>query len=121
MKLVDDAGNVTDTSKALNCPFCGSKPIVTPFANSKGAFAECSSDTCALWGFKTDLNEWNHRTLFTTKCLDKYFFEPSLTYPGDGVVSVKYKCKCCRKQASLIPHIRHTKNCEVAKLLKAMP
>lgn len=131
-KLIDDTGRITDPTKALNCPFCGSKAKVTTFANNKGAFAECSSDTCALWGFKTDLNEWNARSLFTRKRLNKYFFEPSASSIVDSALiedytlygkheSLDYRCKCCGNTAKNIEAIKHSKGCEVARMLKAVP
>ena len=116
MKLTDDTGRITDITKALNCPFCGSKAKVTPFANNKGAFAECSSDTCALWGFKTDLNEWNARALFTRKRLNRYFFETI----ADSIVAASV-CRGCGNVARNIEDIKHSKGCEVARMLKAVP
>ena len=116
-QLIDDTGRVTDPTKALNCPFCGSKPIVTPFANNKGAFPECSSDTCALWGFKTDLNEWNARTLFTRKRLNTFLFGWGIDPTHDHAF---YKCLDCGATAPIPDEIHHERGCEVAKLLKAM-
>lgn len=117
MKLVDDAGTITDTEKALTCPFCGSKAKVTPFANNKGAYAECSSDTCALWGFKTELNEWNHRTLFTKERLNPYFFLQDKNLLKES----EYCCLGCYATAPTISKIQHKPDCEVVKLLKAIP
>ena len=107
--------------KALNCPFCGSKPIVTPYPNHKGASVECSSDDCALWGFKTDLNDWNKRRAFKKHTLIKYLFDTQTVYIGAEFDLVQeYTCRCCEASGKRLSKIRHKKNCEVKKLMEAL-
>ena len=106
--------------KALNCPFCGSKPIVRPYPNHRGASVECSSDECTLWGFKADLNDWNSNRLFKKNVLAKYFFDTVTVYKGATFYKTQeYECKCCGASNEKLSKVRHKRNCEVKKLLDA--
>lgn len=106
--------------KALNCPFCGSKPIVTPYPNHTGASVECSSDECALWGFKADLNDWNNNRIFKKRILAKYLFEVQTVYKGaDFYKTQEFVCRCCGASNADPFKVRHKKKCELKKLLEA--
>ena len=106
--------------KAFNCPFCGSKPIIKPYPNGKGASVECSSNECALWGFKADLNDWNQNRIFKRTVLEKYLFDFQDVYIGAEFDLVReYVCQCCGASGRKLSKIRHRKNCEVKKLKKA--
>lgn len=106
--------------KALNCPFCGSKPIVRPYPNHRGASVECSSDECALWGFKADLDDWNNNRIFNKYILAKYLFDVQTVYKGsDFYKTQEYTCRCCRASNEKLSKVRHKRGCEVKKLLGA--
>ena len=106
--------------KASNCPFCGSKPIVKPYPNGRGASVECSSDECALWGFKADLNDWNSNRVFKKSILTKYLFDIQTVYIGAEFDEVQeYTCKCCGASGRKLSRIQHKRDCEVKKLMKA--
>lgn len=106
--------------KALNCPFCGSKPIVTPYPNHRGASVECSSDECTLWGFKADLNDWNKQRVLSKARLWKYLFDVQTVYhTANFYKTQEFVCRCCGASNADPFKVRHKRKCEVKKLLDA--
>ena len=104
--------------KALNCPFCGARPIVTPYPNGRGASVECSSDTCALWGFKADLDDWNKQRALHKHALLKYLFDTqTVYYSADFYKTQEYVCRCCGASNADPYKVKHRKGCEVKALL----
>lgn len=104
--------------KALNCPFCGAKPVVTPYPNGKGAAVECSSDECALWGFKADLEDWNKQRALTKRSLLKYLFDMQTVYQSAHFYKVQeFVCKGCGAANADPSRVNHKKGCEVKKIL----
>lgn len=107
--------------KALNCPFCGARPVVTPYPNGKGASVECSSNTCTLWGFKADLHDWNHQRVLTKGLLLKYLFEVRTVYLSANFYKTQeFVCKCCGGANQDPYKIHHKKNCEVRTILNVV-
>lgn len=104
--------------RALSCPFCGSKPIVTPYPNHKGASVECSSDTCALWGFKADLEDWNKQRALKRSSLIKYLFEVrTVYYSANFYKKQEFVCRCCKAAADDPYRIKHRRGCEVINII----
>lgn len=104
--------------KALNCPFCGSTPVVTPYPNGKGASVECSSDTCALWGFKADLEDWNKQRALSKKVLLKYLFDVQTVYQSAHFYKLQeFVCRGCGAANAEPSRVKHKKGCEVRVLL----